>query len=600
MNSELAQLALLLFGAVALGGLLPYTRRWSEEGLHALVALSAGIFLGAVFLHLVPELAIAAGHWDADEHAGHAHAGHAHGPRDGPGVGAWVWVCFAGGLVGLWFLERLFVHRAMAHGHGAGSVHVGEHGSHDEEHKKHELAWRATLFGLSVHALLTGLGLAGVADRPGHWALWSAMLLHKLTEGFSLGTLLRLAKLRLGFAVAVVLAFSLVAPGGLLLGRLLAVELGPLADLLTAFAAGTFLFVALFELLPEVLHGSGSRWARGALVLAGIALAGAVPLIDADNWAAWASTGLALFLDLAPFVLVGLVLVGALHFFRNGVGLARGAAARLPAAAAPRSAHLVAAPQTGPVGVLAGAAVFDPWLTLARPFFGAVLALAVGAAVRGGDPSKLPSESAQGNGPQPLPSGRFARALEHAVVEVVDHFAASLVCGVLVAAALFTLVPEAAFSAGLLGGPLAYALALLVGWPLGLHPLAATPIAAALLARGVSPGAVLVFLLAAPALNRATYRLLRAPFGTRVAKRYLVAVAGASLLAGLLFGLAHGTLAAPLAAGQSGAHWLFADGLREAAGAALVVMLLASFLRRLRRSGPRTTAHPPAGSAASG
>lgn len=572
MNSELAQLALLLFGAVALGGLLPYTRRWSEEGLHALVALSAGIFLGAVFLHLVPELAVAAGHWD-----GEGHEGHGHGPRgDGAGAGVWVWVCFVGGLVGLWFLERLFVHRAVGHAHGAGHVHSadGEHSHGDEEHKKHELAWRATLFGLSVHALLTGLGLAGVAERPGHWALWSAMLLHKLTEGFSLGTLLRLGKLRLGAAASVVLGFSLVAPLGLLLGRLLAVELGPLADLLTAFAAGTFLFVALFELLPEVLHGRGSRVARAALVAAGIALAGMVPLVDADAWAAWGTSALRLFLDLAPFVLLGLTVAGVWHALRG--------AARGPRSAAAAGAQLAAAPQAAPTTVVAGAAVFDPVLTLARPILGAVAGALVGAALRTtAGTAQADREVAR---PSHAPLGRVARALEHTVVDAVDDLGGALVCGVVGAAALYALVPEAAFGAAFLGGPLAYGAALVVGWPLRFHPVAALPIAAALLARGVPAGAALVFLLAASALNAATHRQFAHDFGAGAARRYSAALAVGSFALGLVFAPLYGFLGGAAGVGQLGVAWPFAPGLREAAGAALAVMLLASFLRRLRRS----------------
>ncbi|MBI1382122.1 MAG: hypothetical protein GC161_13685 [Planctomycetaceae bacterium] len=580
MNSELAQLALLLFGSVALGGLLPYTRRWSEEGLHALVALSAGIFLGAVFLHLVPELAVAAGHWD-----GEGHEGHGHGPRGhGDGAGMWVWACFAGGLVGLWFLERLFVHRAVGHavGHGPGvagaaghSHHADEDHSHrDESHKKHELAWRATLFGLSVHALLTGLGLAGVAERPGHWALWSAMLLHKLTEGFSLGTLLRLGKLRLGVAVAVVLGFSLVAPLGLLLGRMLAVELGPLADLLTAFAAGTFLFVALFELLPEVLHGRGSRLARAALVVAGVVLAGMVPSIDADAWAAWGTSALRLFLDLAPFVLLGLSVAGAWHGMRGP--------ARAPRSAGAAGVHLVAAPQAAPTTVFAGAAVFDPALTLARPILGAVAGVFVGAALR---TTAGVSDAQHGAATAGASSaGRVARALEYAVVDAVDDLGGALVCGLVAAAALFVLVPEAAFGSAFLGGPLAYGAALVIGWPLRFHPMAALPIAAALLARGVAPGAALVFLLASSALNAATHRRLAREFGARAAGMYSGSLAGVSLALGLSFGVLYGALGGASRAGQLGVAWPFAPGLHEAAGAALAVMLLASFLRRLRHS----------------
>ena len=41
--------------AVALaGGVLPLLFRWSHRQFHAALALSSGVFLGAVFLHLLP------------------------------------------------------------------------------------------------------------------------------------------------------------------------------------------------------------------------------------------------------------------------------------------------------------------------------------------------------------------------------------------------------------------------------------------------------------------------------------------------------------------------------------------------------------------
>ncbi|MEY2808321.1 MAG: Zinc transporter, partial [Planctomycetota bacterium] len=60
-------LALLLLAAGVLGALLPLQRRWTERGLHLFVALAAGIFLGTIFLHLLPHLA------GGEVHEGHDH-----------------------------------------------------------------------------------------------------------------------------------------------------------------------------------------------------------------------------------------------------------------------------------------------------------------------------------------------------------------------------------------------------------------------------------------------------------------------------------------------------------------------------------------------
>ncbi|MEZ6021419.1 MAG: hypothetical protein R3F17_15385 [Planctomycetota bacterium] len=70
-----------IFGIAVLGGgAAPLLARWSDRSLHVALALSTGLFLGAVFLHLLPEIAVplesAAG---ADSHAaltGHDHDAH--------------------------------------------------------------------------------------------------------------------------------------------------------------------------------------------------------------------------------------------------------------------------------------------------------------------------------------------------------------------------------------------------------------------------------------------------------------------------------------------------------------------------------------------
>jgi hypothetical protein len=62
---------------------------------------------------------------------------------------------------------------------------------------------------------------------------------------------------------------------------------------------------------------------------------------------------------------------------------------------------------------------------------------------------------------------------------------------------------------------------------------ASTPLAAALLLAGVSPGAVLVFLLAGPATNAGTLALLRRELGNRVLAAYLAGISLASVAAGV-------------------------------------------------------------------
>src|SRR5689334_17950046 len=90
-------LALLLFLVSLAGALLPLYRRWSDRGLHVLVALAAGIFLGTIFLDLLPHL------------AGVGEAGEAHAHVERGGGGLLPWVAALTGLLVLFAIERVWL-----------------------------------------------------------------------------------------------------------------------------------------------------------------------------------------------------------------------------------------------------------------------------------------------------------------------------------------------------------------------------------------------------------------------------------------------------------------------------------------------------------
>jgi hypothetical protein len=75
---------------------------------------------------------------------------------------------------------------------------------------------------------------------------------------------------------------------------------------------------------------------------------------------------------------------------------------------------------------------------------------------------------------------------------------------------------------------------LAVGIPLYICATASTPIAAALILKGVSPGAALVFLLAGPATNIASLTVLTGVLGKRATTIYLTAIVVCSISFGLV------------------------------------------------------------------
>lgn len=243
-------LAILLVALA--GGLLPLLVKWNDRLLHAALALSTGIFLGAVFLHLLPSLSA------FDVHAPPpgtlettAAADHAHGH-------SLVWMCVLIGVLAVYFIEAL-VFRANAH---------------DDLHR-HRAVGYAALSGLSIHSLTTGMSFSLATGAVESLAVpfLVALLAHKGFEAFSLSTVFLLAEFSRGKILAMMVLFSLVTPAGVLLGSAFESYLGERGvAIVTALAAGTFLYVCLCELLPEVFHHTEDGLAKIGLLAGGIGL----------------------------------------------------------------------------------------------------------------------------------------------------------------------------------------------------------------------------------------------------------------------------------------------------------------------------------------
>jgi zinc transporter ZupT len=223
------------------GGCLPLLVEWSDRWLHLALAGSTGIFLGATFLHLLPEI--------ANVHVGEAAASHAASHGD-----ATLWVFVLIGVLAVYLFEAI-VFRA---------------GDAD----RHTSVGYAAAFGLSIHSLLTGIGYSAAKEiaelvRP----VLIAILAHKGFEAFSLASVFRLAGFSRTRILVSIAAFSLITPAGILLGGLFTRHLGEFGiAVVAALAAGTFLYVCLCELLPEVFHHREDGIRKILVLFAGVAL----------------------------------------------------------------------------------------------------------------------------------------------------------------------------------------------------------------------------------------------------------------------------------------------------------------------------------------
>ncbi|WP_299493229.1 SO_0444 family Cu/Zn efflux transporter [uncultured Shewanella sp.] len=128
---------------------------------------------------------------------------------------------------------------------------------------------------------------------------------------------------------------------------------------------------------------------------------------------------------------------------------------------------------------------------------------------------------------------RIAKGLHYAATDLVRDTTVWLLIGLLFAALVQTYVPSD-FLVQWGDGILAMLVMVVISIPMYICATASTPIAAGLLLAGLSPGAVLVFMLAGPATNIATLGVVSKELGKRALFGYLGGVLGVALIFGML------------------------------------------------------------------
>lgn len=266
------------------------------------------------------------------------------------------------------------------------------------------------------------------------------------------------------------------------------------------------------------------------------------------------------------------------------------AAANLRRSGASRGAmvsFLISTPETGVDSLALSYALLGPVLTVFRPLAALVTAIVAGvaenwASERAPQAPLFPMASGScGCEASPLPRGvwnRVKTGLGYAFGELLQDLAPWLAVGFVVAGLISAALPGDALARLLGTGPLSYLAMLAVGIPLYVCATASTPIAASLIAKGLSPGAALVFLLAGPATNAATITALSRQLGVRSAVRYVATIALVALAMGYLTDLLSRDLSLPAYAGPAGARELPAV-VGQGAALVLVALGLRPYLR---------------------
>lgn len=278
--------------------------------------------------------------------------------------------------------------------------------------------------------------------------------------------------------------------------------------------------------------------------------------------------------EMSPYLLLGFFVAGLLHAFvparlysqylsgRNlrsvllaalfGIPLPLCSCGVIPTAMSLRregaskgatTAFLIATPQTGVDSIFATFSVFGWAFALLRPVAALVTSLAGGMLVNAfdkGESDTAASAAAISCAPDEIddatlpPARRFflrlGKAVRYGFVEMPEDIGKRLLIGLVVAAAIAMLVPDDFFVL-FSGSPLlSIVMVLLFSVPMYLCATGSIPIAAALMLKGLSPGATLVLLMAGPAVNMASILVINKVLGRRTLVLYLVAIVGGAVI----------------------------------------------------------------------
>ena len=137
---------------------------------------------------------------------------------------------------------------------------------------------------------------------------------------------------------------------------------------------------------------------------------------------------------------------------------------------------------------------------------------------------------------EPAYTGFFDRmkgALRYGFVDMVQDIGKWLVIGLVVAGLITLFVPDDFFVRFADRPLLAYVVVLLIAIPMYVCATGSIPVAAALMLKGLSPGAALVFLMAGPASNMASILVIRRVMGRRTLWIYLLSLTVGAIVFGL-------------------------------------------------------------------
>lgn len=332
-----------------------------------------------------------------------------------------------------------------------------------------------------------------------------------------------------------------------------------------------------------------------------------------------------LFRDMAPYLLFGFMVAGVLHVFvslgyiarhlgKNSIGsvikavilgipLPLCSCGVIPAAVTLKKkgaskgaviSFLIATPITGVDSILATYSLLGLVFTIGRIVAASCTAFIAGIltnvlvpsgyhehGIEEGFDEKCPSCNPEDMKQEMREARGIREYFRYTFYELMDDIWKWLLLGTLIGGIIAYAIPDTFIHNYLGDGWKAMLLMLVVGIPMYVCATGSIPIAAALMLKGMSPGAALVFLLAGPATNAVTITVVSRELGKGATALYVICVAVMSIVFGVLFNGVWNKL------GQSMPHLLkpmqmlpgwFETGAAIVLGALIIIVALHSIV----------------------
>ncbi|MFO7555430.1 MAG: SO_0444 family Cu/Zn efflux transporter [Desulfobacterales bacterium] len=213
---------------------------------------------------------------------------------------------------------------------------------------------------------------------------------------------------------------------------------------------------------------------------------------------------------------------------------------------------LISTPESGVDSIPLTFVLMDPIIAVIRPVAALITAIVTGLS----ENAFSASDSSSKDMPQTFCSGsdrcgcnttpetqadpkgkpfkeKILFGLKYAFVDLLGDIGKWFLLGIVLAGIITYLIPDSLFESYMTNNFLAMLVMLMAGIPMYVCATASTPIAAALVLKGLNPGAALVFLLAGPATNIATISMISGIFGKKSLLIYLGSIAICSIVLGL-------------------------------------------------------------------